>query len=273
VDHNKQANKISSLDIFNNDANPRTEQQLNGKLPTDPSATLTLTAPDNYIEDKVMAGKLGVLQLLQKRSGDSASVVAASFSAEEESVTLDHIVQNSKLSFWSGNPYGMVSEVKLAAAVTAPLRKRGVSTACLLFDTKGIEPRLGQLMLLVRTPAGLWKITWHSTMDDIYSHKSFFGQVVQTLQFALTKQEKGEVLATTSTSLLSRSSPKKKGKKVAVQQQEAGVAVGPIPTAVIPPLAARSTLTHPHAQTTAATVATPVQGTALDTDGLPPSDS
>jgi len=193
VDH-KQSSKFNNLDLLAMDTVPASSDS-EVTLPTDTSATVSITAPDSYAEDKVTAGKLGVLHFFHKRSGDSSSAIAVSFSAEHAELEMDRVTQMTKFNFWSSNPYGVVSDVKLAASAVSHLKKnKNFQVACMLFDTKGIEPRVGQMMMLLKTPAGVWKVSWHSTMEDIYANKLFFvHQVIQNIKVTLKKSSKKPV--------------------------------------------------------------------------------
>lgn len=203
----KHAARFSPIEGLNfsesTKVNVTTPHGLDGEviaLQLDASASVILVPPQGYIEDKISAGKYGITQFLHKKSGDVSSAFSVCFREHEkdtEEITVSKYVEMKKVQFWSSNPYGMVSDVRLSDEATAHIRKSAtskrssksqVSLSAVLFDVKGLEPRSGQLMLVIRTPGGFWEISWHSAIDDIYSNKSLLEEMLSNLSVAINKE-------------------------------------------------------------------------------------
>jgi len=149
--------------------------------------------PPQHEEDKEAAAYLGVNHFY--RSGGLTSFCIMKFEPVKNT-PLDNYIETTKLDFYSKIPYGTVSKVDLAPAVTSHLNKaleaENVESAALFFDKKRVPMELqrpAELSYILKTPGGFWNVSCHSTFFNLSTHKdSLFGSMLQNLRIELKKK-------------------------------------------------------------------------------------
>jgi hypothetical protein len=150
--------------------------------------------PPQHEEDKEAAAYLGVNHFY--RSGGLTSFCIMKFEPVKN-IPLDNYIETTKLDFYSKVPYGTVSKVDLAPAVTSHLNKgldeaENIESAALFFDKKRVPMELqrpAELSYILKTPGGFWNVSCHSTFFNLSTHKdSLFGSMLQNLRIELKKR-------------------------------------------------------------------------------------
>jgi len=149
--------------------------------------------PPQHEEDKEAAAYLGVNHFY--RSGGLTSFCIMKFEPVKN-VPLENYIETTKLDFYSKVPYGTVSKVDLAPAVTSHLNKaleaESLESAALFFDKKRVPMELqrpAELSYILKTPGGFWNVSCHSTFFNLSTHKdSLFGSMLQNLRIELKKR-------------------------------------------------------------------------------------
>jgi len=144
--------------------------------------------PKNYSENKEEAKKLGVLQYLQ----NSVNKECVTITFEELDITEDlntHILHLKKKFFDKVGIFGTISPVKFSPALTKNFSQQNLPFSCLLLSGGDEEDLLGvfstQLIFLLKTPAGCWEISLHSTAHRIKETTQQFAEMIQHLEVRL----------------------------------------------------------------------------------------
>jgi len=160
------------------------------KRTQDKTATVALAAPpEDHTEDAEAARTHGLQYVWSKQDAVDPSVFTVSFIPKEDPEIKQHIAEVKK-EFYTAQPQGIISDIKLSPTLTSHLQKQHVPFASLLFDAKEAH---GKMAFVLQTPGGFWNLNWHSTAQKLYQDNVPFAKMVKNVRVDVKEEYRAKL--------------------------------------------------------------------------------